>query len=139
MELYAFIASLPDRDSWQAKIDDAGLDLQLDPDLDLSRDSGFSPCMIRGRSSGFELWVTSAAEPLQDYPAMVGVAGDRAWSICFRWGGDFVECSCVMGATLALVKGFGAVAYDPGDEVSYDTAKLEEDLQACLAEWSAEG
>ena len=46
MELYAFIASLPDRDSWQAKIDDAGLDLQLDPDLDLSRDSGFSPCML---------------------------------------------------------------------------------------------
>ena len=137
MELYLFIDTLPDRESWQAKIDDVGLDLQLDPELDLGRDSGFSPCLIRGRSSGFELSVTSSAEPMQDYPAAARFAGDRAWAICFRWGGDFVECSCVLGAALALVQGFGAVAYDPQEDARSDAGALEADLGACLAEWSA--
>ena len=71
LELYAFLDSLPDRAAWQAAIDQIGIDLKLDPELDLAKDSGFSPCEIKGCRSGFEILVEKAADVLGavvDYP-----------------------------------------------------------------------
>ena len=134
LDLYTFLDALPTRQSWQAAIDQAGVDLQLDPDLDLTRDEGFSPCVIRGKASGFELHVSLASEVLRDQPALKQQAGARSHAICFRWGGDLAECACVLGASLALVRRFGVVAYYPADEIVYDADKLEKDLRECLAE-----
>jgi hypothetical protein len=134
LDLYTFLDALPDRQSWQAAIDQAGVDLQLDPDLDLTRDEGFSPSVIRGKASGFELDVSPASEVLRDHPSLKQAAGARSHAVCFRWGGDLAECACVLGASLALVRGFGAVAYYPADDIVYDADKLEKDLKECLAE-----
>ena len=134
LDLYTFVDALPDRQSWQAAVDQAGVDLKLDPDLDLTRDEGFSPCVIQGKASGFELRVSLASEVLRDYPSLKQVAGARSHAVCFRWGGDLAECACVFGASLALVRRFGAVAYYPADEIVYDADKLEKDLRECLSE-----
>jgi hypothetical protein len=134
LDQFVFLDALPDRQGWQSAIDKLGIDLQLDPDLDLSRDKGFSPCKIRGASSGFELEVGRAAELLRDYPSLAPAIGSRSHVICLRWGGDLAECACVLGASLALVEAFGAVAYYPADDILYDAAKLKEEMLACLAE-----
>src|SRR5262245_45979884 len=65
LDLLAFVDQLPDRASWQAAIDQAGVDLKLDPTLEVDRDEGFSPCEINGRSSGFELSTEPATEVLR--------------------------------------------------------------------------
>ena len=54
--------------------------------------------------------------------------------ICFRWGGDLAESACVLGASLALVRAFAAIAYYPADDIIDDEATLERDLRQCLAE-----
>src|SRR5262245_54664457 len=134
LDLYAFVSSLPNRADWQSAIAQVSIDLQLDPELDLARDSGFSPCEIRGKASGFEISVEKASEVLESYPSLKDAVGSRPHAICFRWGGDLVECACVMGASLALVRAFGAIAYYPADDITYDDATLERDLRQCLAE-----
>jgi hypothetical protein len=90
--------------------------------------------VIQGKASGFELQVSLASEVLRHYPALTPAAGARSHAVCFRWGGDLAECACVFGASLALVRGFGAVAYYPADEIVYDADKLEKDLRDCLSE-----
>jgi hypothetical protein len=133
LDQFVFLDALPDRQGWQSAIDKLGVDLQLDPDLDLSHDEGFSPCTLSGASSGFELQVGSASEPLCDHPSLAPAVGSRSHVICLRWGGDLAECGCVMVASLALVEAFGGVAYYPADDILYDAAKLKEDMLACLS------
>ena len=134
LELYAFLEELPDRNRWQAGITRRGIDLQLDPDLDLTKDKGFSPCTVHGRSSGFELYVMSTPDVLGDYPSATSAAGTRPHAVCFRWGGDLAEAACVLGAALALATGFQAIVYDPAEDVVYDEVRLAEELKACEAE-----
>ena len=78
LDLYTFLDALPDRQSWQAAIDQAGVALTLDPDLDLTRDDGFSPCVLQGKASGFELDVMRASEVIRDYPSLKKAAGGRS-------------------------------------------------------------
>src|SRR5262245_14368543 len=134
LDLYAFVSSVPNRADWQAAIDRLSIDLKLDPGLDLATDSGFSPCEIRGKTSGFEISVEQATQVLEAHPSPKSAVGSRPHAICFRWGGDFAECACVLGASLALVRAFGAIAYYPADDVIDDEATLERDLRQCLAE-----
>ena len=134
LDLYAFVSSLPNRADWQSAIDQVSIDLKLDPDLDLAADSGFSPCEIRGRPSGFEISVEEAAEALKAYPSLESAVGSRPHAIRFTWAGDLAECACVLGASLALVRASGAIAYYPADDITYDDASLERDLRECLPE-----
>jgi hypothetical protein len=134
LDLYAFVSSLPNRADWQSAVDQVGIDLKLDPELDLAQDSGFSPCELRGKPSGFEISIEAASETLETYPSLESAVGSRSHVICFRWAGDLAECACVMGASLALVRAFGAIAYYPADDITYDEGSLERDLRGCLAE-----
>ena len=56
---FAFLKrkSVPSREVLQAAIDALGFDLKLHPDLDLVKDTGFSPCVLEGVPEvGFELF-----------------------------------------------------------------------------------
>ena len=134
LDLYTFVDQLPDRPTWQAAIDQTGVDLKLDPALDLARDAGFLPCEIQGKASGFELTVAPAAELLSSFPSLAAEVGTRPHVMCFRWGGDLAESACVLGANLALLRSFRAVVYYPADDIHYDVAGLEQELLDCLAE-----
>jgi hypothetical protein len=133
LDLYAFVDVLPDRQSWQGGIEREGLELKLDPALDLGRNNGFSPCEINGLASGFELTSARTSEVLQHYPPLAATVGARAHVVCFRWGSDLAECACVLGAALALMQTFGAVAYYPADDIVYDVARLRNELRECLS------
>jgi hypothetical protein len=132
LELYAFLEVLPDRGNWQAAIEQTGVDLQLDPDLDLNRHKGFSPCKLEGTSSGFELYVSTASEVIRDYPSAGAAAGARGHAICCRWGGDLAEAACVLVANLALARNFGGIVYDPAEDVVCDADALEKQVRECL-------
>jgi len=134
LELYVFVSALPERARWQVAVDEISVDLKLDPDMNLATDSGFSPCQLGGRASGFEIYLGEASEMVKASPSLASVVGARPHVICFRWGGDFAECACVLAASLALVRAFGATAYDPAEGVVADEAALEGDLRQCLAE-----
>lgn len=125
-EQFAFLSRehVPSREAWQAAIDEAGFDFQLDPELRPFEDSGFSPCKLEGRDSGFEISYDGSRELLDSFPELVG---DQDYCISFRWGGDMSECACVMIASYALAKNFGAT-------VSYEGEPPPETLEAFLSE-----
>lgn len=124
-EQFAFLAKskVPDRAGWQAAIDDCGFDLKLDPDLQPFEDSGYLPCKLKGRDSGFEIYYQDAGE-LGDLNA---IAGTHDHCISFRWGGDMAECACVMVASYVLAKRFSAT-------VSYEGEPPPDSLDDLLAE-----
>ena len=134
LDLYAFVSALPIRATWQSAIDELNIGLTLDPGLDLAKDSGFSPCEINGKASGFEIYVETSSQLLPNHPSLAAVVGPRPHVICFRWGGDFAEAACVMGASLALVRTLDAIVYDPADDVTCDETTLAQDFRQCLAE-----
>ena len=133
LDMHVFINSLPDCSRWQAAIDLAGIELILDPKLDLATASGFSPCQLKGRASGFEILVAQAVDLLGNYPSVASAVGSRSKVICLTWGGDLAECACVLGASLALRRSFDAVVYYPADDIVYDESSLRQELQLCLA------
>ncbi len=123
-EQFAFLprSRVPDRAAWQAAIDASGFDFQLDPELRPFQDSGFLPCKLHGRDSGFEIYYSDSRELLE---AFSDIAAGHDFCIAFRWGGDMSECACVMAASYVLAKDFGAV-------VSYEGEPPYDSLEAFL-------
>jgi hypothetical protein len=134
LEIYAFLSKdrVPDRLRWQQSIVGTGLPLELDPELDVASNRGFSPCVLNGEQSGFEIHLDHSQEiPLA--PDVALAVGDRDRVITFRWGGDLKECACVLGAATALVKDFDAVGYFPNDDIIYvDFKTLLDEAHQCL-------
>jgi hypothetical protein len=136
LEMLVFLkkSRIPERESIQSAVEVLGVPLQLGPTLNLNTDRGFSPSIINGVPSGFEIGSQSAQELIPIYPAARGIVGGRDWAILFRWGSSMHECACVLGAAAALVKLCDAVAYYPADDVACDLVSLLNELQACLRE-----
>ncbi len=134
LEQYAFIArsDVPTRAQWQSAIDALGFDLSNDPSLVPFESSGFLPCLIRDEESGFEIYYESAAELTFGNPQLKEAVGAREASISFRWGGDFLECACVLIASAALAKSCNAVVYYPDDDKIYDVEALLAEARAVL-------
>ena len=134
LEMHVFLDKrrVPDRGSWQAAVDSLGLPLQLNPDLDPTHDTGFSPSEISGLKSGFEIYSEPADTSLQHRAALAENVGNRDWCISFRWGGDMKECACVLVASAALVKLCDAVAYYPDDDLTYDLNGLIQEAKSAL-------
>jgi hypothetical protein len=88
LELHVFLRKqdVPDRQEWQDVIQTIKLPFELDPTMDLSRDTGFSPSKLKGEDSGFEIYPGPAENFLSSYPRLKKVIGDRDYVISFRWG-----------------------------------------------------
>ena len=112
LELHALLptSTLPQRQQWQAAIDDLQFPVTLDPALDLPDTTGFRPCVVAGWNSGFEIQIDSPVDLLAAYPTLRAQASNSSAAITFRWGGDLRECACVMAAAAALVNKWGALA-----------------------------
>jgi hypothetical protein len=136
LEMLVFLekSRIPEQDSFQSAIESLGIPLQLDSSLNLTTDRGFSPSIIKGVSSGFEIGSEVAQEQIRNYPALKGIVDRRDWAFSFRWGSSMSECACVLGAAAALVKLCDAVVYYPADNITYDLKNLLDELQGCLKE-----
>ena len=101
LEQHAFLrkGSVPSGADWQAAIDRLGLAFQLDPTLTPFEDSGFLPCSLAGKETGFEIYYEPAESLLASYPQLREGIGDRDYAISFRWGGDMAECASVLIAS----------------------------------------
>lgn len=135
VELHSFVAGpkLPAREDWQRAIDALALPVQLDPELDLNDDSGFSPSRLNGLPSGFEIYVESSAAVLAEYPHLVARVAGREYVISFRWGSDLSQSACALAAAAGLVKGFNALAYYPSDDLVYSNEnELVKEFKKCL-------
>jgi hypothetical protein len=137
IEIYVLLEKkrIPDRASLQEMVESLALPLELDPSLDLMKAKGFSPCKIKGISSGCEIYSESPQDLLATHHALQKAIGARDWCISFRWGGDMKECACAMAVSAAIVKLCDAVAYDPEDDQTCDLKSLLQDAQACLNEF----
>jgi hypothetical protein len=135
-EQYAFIekAMVPSLESWQRAINETGIDLALYDKLKPFEDSGFSPCKLFGKESGFEITYAPAQEVLDGTGISQSVSGGKNYCISFRWGGDMRECACVMAACYALANRFGARISYEGEEPYASTAALLKDLLAIVAD-----
>src|SRR5262245_28166965 len=92
---YLTRALTPDRERLQAAIDGLGFDCKLDESYAPFRSSGFLPCVLNGKSAGFEVFFGSAVQELRFHKELVGTTGDRDIAISFRWGGSMAESACV--------------------------------------------
>ena len=117
---------VPDR----AKLEDAvralGFDLSIDEFYRPFDCSGFLPCVLRGKQSGFEIYFESPEEVLQRFPHLKEHVGNRDCAITFRWGGDMAECACVLIVSAALAAHFGAVVHYRDDDLVYTADGLVE-------------
>ena len=106
--------------------------MELNPDLDPLHDTGFSPAKLTGINSGFEIYSESAKSVVENQPQLAENIGSRDWCISFRWGGDLSECACVLAASAGLVKLCDAVAYYPGDDLTYDLDGLVKEANEAI-------
>lgn len=136
LEQHAFIAreNVPSVTEWQTAITQLGFDLQLDSGLQPFEDSGFVPCTLKSKETGFEIYYESADELGNTYPHIREQIESRNFAISFRWGGDMAECACVLIASAALAKSFDAIVYYPEDDLFYTVDALISDAGEALAE-----
>jgi hypothetical protein len=134
MEQTAYLQheAVPQRPALQAAIDALGFDLKIDDSYAPFKSSGFLPCMVQGKLSGFEIYFDKAADQLAIYPHVASAVGSRDAAIGFRWGGRFEELACVLMVSAALAKSFGAVVHYQDDDILYSTDQLMEELKSAL-------
>ncbi len=122
--IYAALYSdkVPDREAWQSAINALGFELELCKDLKVFESSGFSPCLLVGTKTGFELFF----DALEDDEELGGSLEGRDRLISFRWGGSLAECACALVASLALVKEYGALVWYDGEAPTGDYEMLKQ-------------
>lgn len=133
---YVFLkkSDVPSRSQLQASIDALGFDMQLDPELDLLEDEGFSPNVLEGRAEvGLDLGRETTAEVMEYAEDLREVVGERDLCITMAWHGSMADCACALVVGCALATDFGAVV-SYGCEPPDALPALLEEARAAVAE-----
>ena len=123
---------VPDRARLEDAIRALGFDLSIDEFYRPFDCSGFLPCVLEGRKSGFEIYFDSPEETFRSFPRLKEIAAERDCAITFRWGGDMVECACVLIVSGALASSFGAVIHYGPDDLVYSLDQLVAEARRAL-------
>jgi hypothetical protein len=129
---YIIRAKVPDRASLQAAVNALGFDCKIDTFYVPFQCSGYLPCLLAGRDSGFEIYFESAAEVLSDFPHLAEEVGNRDVAMTFRWGSDMSECACVLIVSAALAMSFGAIVHYQDDDMRYTAEQLIAEARSAL-------
>lgn len=129
---YVARANVPDRETLQAAVDALGFDCKIDTFYVPFECSGFLPCVLAGSESGFEIYFEAASDVLSDFPNLAGTVGTRDVAVTFRWGGDMLECACVLIVSAALAKSFGAIVHYQDDDMLYSGDQLVHEANSAL-------
>jgi hypothetical protein len=129
---YVMRADAPDYAALQTAVDALGFDCKIATSYTPFKSSGFVPCILAGRESGFEMNFESAACVLPCFPHLVGAVGNRDVAITFRWSGDMSECACVLIVCGALARTCNAIVHYQGDDILYSADELIEETRAAL-------
>jgi hypothetical protein len=130
----AFVAKsrVPDRAKLEEAVRALGFDLSIDEFYQPFNCSGFLPCVLKGKKSGFEIYFGSPKEAFQNFPHLKEEAGTRDCAITFRWGGDMTECACVLIVSAALATSFDALVHYQDDDLVYTADQLVEQANQAL-------
>lgn len=125
MELYVFLnkCDMPIPEAWQQSINAASFDLRVDTDFDPFHFTGFLPCELRDRSTGFEYYFSPSIEvaPPETYLAPMTSNFDSV--VTFIWGGDLQETVAVMMAAGALAASVDSLLHFADDDSSVRSAQ----------------
>src|SRR4051794_10600327 len=102
---------VPDSNGLEQAAKRLGFDLLLDRSFKAFVSSGFLPCTLQGKNSGFEIEFESPNEALDNFPNLRETIGTRDTAISFHWSGDFFACASVQVVCAALAKEFGAIVH----------------------------
>jgi hypothetical protein len=123
---------IPERLKLEESIRALGFDLTIDEFYRPFECSGFLPCILKGRKSGFEIYFGSPDEALAAFPHLVEEVGARDCEITFRLGGDMAECACMLIVCAALAKTFDAVVHYGADDIVYSADELLVEANSAL-------
>lgn len=117
-ELYVFLnrSEMPSPAAWQEAINTCKLDLEIDQDFDVYTFTGFLPCIVGPRSTGFEYYFSPKEEiaASDTYLAPLSKMFDSV--VTFRWAGDILERAAVMSAAGALSSSRSSLLYFAEDD-----------------------
>src|SRR5260370_31033839 len=124
LEYYAFLAndSIPTRDAWQSAIDALSVPIVFGSAFIPARASGFSPMEIDGNAAGCEIDINMEQidSLLEAHEVLHGRIPTNPSIFSFRFGGSSNEAACAFAAAAALVQAFGAIFYDPQEDMLFD-------------------
>ena len=123
---------VPDRPKLEGAIHALGFDLAIDEFYRPFECSGFLPCVLEGKTSGFESYFGPPDEAHEAFPHLVEEVGARDCQITFRLGGDMAECACMLIVCAALAQSFDAVVHYDADDIVFSAEQLVEDAKSTL-------
>jgi hypothetical protein len=113
--------------AWAEAIRAEGFPLELDPDFDVEKFSGYLPCRFAGRDSGFEYYCS----PQADAPPE---AGDRDVAISFVTHSSLRELATAVVAAAVLCARVDGVLHDEESDEFSSAADAVSGARALLAE-----
>lgn len=121
MMVYLKRSNMPSPQDWQKAIISDGFPVRLDSDFDVDSFSGFLPCPVEGKLSGFEY---HSSVLTADDERDVGVPADADFSILFCLGPQPLELMSALAAASVLAEVSGGVLCDlqEGEFFSSDVA-----------------
>ena len=112
-------SAMPSPSVWRQAILASGLPVELDDDFDPDTFSGFLPCNLDGKASGFEYF----AGPLSPQEAVdAGAPAGSDFSVTLVTHSDLKEFSCAAIAAGALALSSGGLLIDPQSGESFQAA-----------------
>jgi hypothetical protein len=120
MELYVFLnkSDMPSPAQWQQLINQNGFDLSLDQDFDPFTSTGFRPCSLDERATGFEYYFSPKSEVAAPDTYLAPLTERFDSVVTFVWGGDFNELTAVLMASAALSHSCHSLIHIPEDDSS---------------------
>jgi hypothetical protein len=124
MEIYVFLnkSDMPSPPDWQRAIVESGFNLQLDLDFDQFTFTGFLPCNLDDRATGFEYYFSPKSDVAapDTYLAPLAVAFDSV--VTFVWGGGTEELVAVIMASASLASSVSSLLHVPEEDSSLPQA-----------------
>jgi hypothetical protein len=104
MELYVFLnrSDMLSPAQWQQAIDSNSFDLQLDHDFNQFTFTGFLPCNLAHRCTGFEYYFSAKQDVAPPGTYLASPAAPFDSVVSFIFGGDFNELTAVLMASASL-------------------------------------
>ena len=108
--VYLARSAMPTPTNWRDAIRDAGFIVELDTDFDVDSFSGFLPCPVEGKLSGFEYYASATAANLA---RELDLNSNVNFSIQFCIGSSPLELTSALAASSTLAKLSDGVLHDP--------------------------
>ena len=108
---------------WQRALDAEGFSLQLSPDVQFDTASGFLPCQLNNKATGFECYHDDAGE----LGTLMSQAGGKwLFALGLRWTSDSTELQAAWMAASAYARATLGLVFDHQEGKAFTAAQARE-------------